>query len=88
MESVAIPKDAANHLWEMLLSFNRETSGRLLDKAEELVAQGQTAPAVIIAGTVLEYVLRSPAVKLLAASRKSEFDACDDFGMSQPTDQQ
>jgi hypothetical protein len=54
MESVAIPEDAANHLWEMLLSFNRKTSGRLLDEAEELVAQGQMAPAVIIAGTVLE----------------------------------
>jgi hypothetical protein len=25
MEPVAIPKEAANHVWEMLLSFNRET---------------------------------------------------------------
>jgi hypothetical protein len=59
----------------MLLLFNRETSGRLLDEAEELVAQGRSAPAAIIAGTVLEYLLRSPAVKLLADSRKSEFNA-------------
>jgi len=73
--SVPIPEEAAKHLWEMLLSFNRETSSRLLDEAEELAAQRQAAPAAIIAATVLEYLLRSPAVKLLAASRKSEFNA-------------
>jgi len=75
MASLPIPEEAVNHLGAMLLSFNRDISVQLLDEAEELASQGMTTSAVIISGTVLEYLERSPAVALLPDSRKSEFES-------------
>jgi hypothetical protein len=74
MDCVRIPEEAANYLGAMLLSFNRDISGHLLDEAEKLASLGLTASAVIIAGTVLEYAGRSPAGIILPAARKSELE--------------
>jgi len=75
MDSVLVPEEAANHLGAVLLAFNRSISASLLDEAGELVNSGQTAAAVLIAGTVLEYVERSPASTLVPPAHKRELDS-------------
>jgi len=55
MTSVLVPDEAASHLGAILLAFNRQIFGALLDEAGELAELGQAASAVLIAGTVLEY---------------------------------
>jgi hypothetical protein len=65
MTSVLVPDDAASHLGAILLAFNREIFGSLLDDANKLAISGQAAQAILIAGTVLEYTERSPIASAL-----------------------
>ena len=72
---ISVPDEAANHLGAILLAFNREIFGGFLDEADELAALGQVTSAVLIAGTVLEYVERSPAAGSLPIGTRSEIEA-------------
>ena len=74
MTSVPVPDEAATHLGAILLAFNREIFGGFLDEADELAALGQVTSAVLIAGTVLEYVERSPAAGSLLIGTRSEIE--------------
>ena len=65
MTSVLVPEEAASHLVAILLAFNRQIFGSFLDEADELAELGQVTSAVLIAGTVLEYVERSPPAGVL-----------------------
>jgi len=75
MDSVLVPQEAANHLGAILLAFNRDISGSLLDEADQLANLGKTTAAVLIAGTVLEYLERSPSAGLIPPERRSEIDS-------------
>jgi hypothetical protein len=75
MTSVLVPDEAAGHLGAILLAFNREIFGSFLDEAEELAALGQVTSAVLIAGTVAEYFLRSPAAGMLTPEHRGEIEA-------------
>ena len=75
MISVLVPDEAASYLGAILMAFNREIFGSFLDEADELVRSGQSASAVLIAGTVLEYFERSPVAGLLLPEHRSEIAA-------------
>ena len=60
MDSVSVPEEAATHLAAMILAFNRDVFASLLTEVDQLTDSGQIIAAVLIAGTVLEYVERSP----------------------------
>jgi len=59
--SVLVPEEAASHLAAILLAFNRQTIGTLLDEADELANSGLPTSAILIAGTVLEFIGSSSA---------------------------
>lgn len=69
MASVLVPDEAASHLGAILLTFNREIFGGFLDEADELAGLGLATSAILIAGTVLEYFVRSPAAGVLPPER-------------------
>jgi hypothetical protein len=75
MNSVLVPEEAASHLGAILLAFNRGISGSLLNEAEELAKLGQTMAAVLIAGTVLEYLERGPAATLVPPGQRNEINS-------------
>ncbi len=75
MPSVLVPEDAASLLSAIVLAFNREISGSLLDEADELVKLGLATSAVLIAGTVLEYVESGPVASAVPAEHRSEVAA-------------
>ena len=72
--SVPVPDEAVGHLGAILVAFNREIFGSFLDEADELAALGQVASAVLIVGTVLEYVERSPGGGSLPIEARSEIE--------------
>lgn len=74
MSSVTVPEEAANHLGGILLAFNREIFGSLLDEAQQLAHEGQANAAVLIAGTILEYLERSPASQLMPPQHRGEVE--------------
>lgn len=75
MGSIVVPEEAASHLAAIVLAFNRDVSGHLLDEAEELAALGHGAAAVLIAGTVLEYIERSPGAGLVAPEDRHQLES-------------
>jgi hypothetical protein len=58
--SVLVPEEAASHLTAIQLALNRQTTGTLLDEADELANAGLPISAILIAGTVLEFIGSSP----------------------------
>jgi hypothetical protein len=74
MTSVLVPDEAAGHLGAILLAFNREIFGSLLSEAEELAGLGQATSAVLVAGTVIEYLEKSPTAELLSPTQRHEME--------------
>ena len=75
MGSVSVAEEAANHLWAILLAFNRDIFGRLLQEADDLASSGQPNAAVLIAGTVLEYLEHSPASQCVPAESRDDVES-------------
>jgi hypothetical protein len=79
MTSVLVPDDAANHLGAMLLAFNRQIFAGFLDEAEELAREGLVASAIVIAGTVLEYLVKSPGAGLMRGEVNAQVSVWSEF---------
>jgi hypothetical protein len=75
MTPVLLPEEAATHLGAILLAFNREIFGSFLDESDALAEAGHASSAVLIAGTVLEYLERSPAANALPPEHQSDVAA-------------
>jgi hypothetical protein len=75
MSSVSVPEEAASHLREILLAFNRDIFGSLLDEADQLAESGQETAAILIAGTLLEYLERSPGSDLVSPEHRAQIES-------------